>query len=198
MTPRQSATPSTAAAVQLEGVGRQKTLRPLYQCLVVSSGDGRRGSIVRAAKDASWAPIVCRDAVSAAEHCARSRVYLALVDLLDIDQTAREHTYRLCERLVETQQPLLVICGHENQPQEEIWARQLGAWLYLPGLVETKEMAALAEEARRVVDKLYVILAPPESALSHSAASSANPHETLWPEEAPSGRGRHSVLRARE
>ncbi|MEX0936252.1 MAG: hypothetical protein WDZ59_00215 [Pirellulales bacterium] len=198
MTPRQSAIPSTAAAVQLEGVRRQKTLRPLYQCLVVSWGDGRRGSIVRAARDASWAPIVCRDAISAAEHCARSRVYLALVDLLDIDQAAREHTYRLCERLVETQQPLLVICGHENQPHEEIWARQLGAWLYLPGLVETKEMTALAEEARLVVDKQYVIHAPPETELSESAACSANRRETIWPEVAPSSRGRQSVLRARE
>ena len=45
---------------------------------------------------------------------------------------------------------LLAICGHEADPQEEIWARQLGVWLYLPGLStqHVGEISVLCEQAQ--------------------------------------------------
>jgi hypothetical protein len=47
-----------------------------------------------------------------------------------------------------------VICGNEGRPQEEIWARQLGAWLYLPGVVESDDVAMLCGEARQIAEQL--------------------------------------------
>ena len=47
---------------------------------------------------------------------------------------------------------LLVICGSEDNVDEELWARQLGAWLYLPGVCDGDSLTSLCVEARRLRD----------------------------------------------
>jgi hypothetical protein len=37
---------------------------------------------------------------------------------------------------------------------EEIWARQLGAWMYLPGVNDHSDVAMLCGEARNAAEKL--------------------------------------------
>ena len=54
---------------------------------------------------------------------------------------------------------LLVICGHEGEVEEEIWARQLGVWLYVPGLsnAPAEDLSLLCQQAyqtRRCPDAL--------------------------------------------
>ncbi len=46
-----------------------------------------------------------------------------------------------------------LICGAENDVKQEIWARQLGAWLYLPGVAVAEAMALLSEQARYLIEK---------------------------------------------
>ena len=36
---------------------------------------------------------------------------------------------------------------------EEIWARQLGVWLYLPGVVDDSDLSSLFEEGRAVASR---------------------------------------------
>jgi hypothetical protein len=43
-----------------------------------------------------------------------------------------------------------VICGSEDNVDEELWARQLGAWLYLPGVTDGDSLTSLCVEARRL------------------------------------------------
>jgi hypothetical protein len=48
---------------------------------------------------------------------------------------------------------LLVVCGSEDSVDEEMWARQLGAWVYLPGVSGADALMSLFAEARRVGER---------------------------------------------
>ena len=45
------------------------------------------------------------------------------------------------------------VCGSEDSVDEELWARQLGAWVYLPGVSSGDALMSLFAEARRVSDR---------------------------------------------
>lgn len=49
---------------------------------------------------------------------------------------------------------LLAVCGHEGDPQEETWARQLGVWLYLPGVSidHVDEISVMCEQAQVIAN----------------------------------------------
>ena len=51
-------------------------------------------------------------------------------------------------------QRLLIVCGTEGNPLEEIWAWQLGVWLYLAGVDLNCDVESLCSEARQVTNKL--------------------------------------------
>ena len=46
-----------------------------------------------------------------------------------------------------------MVCGSEDSVDEELWARQLGAWVYLPGVSSGDALMSLFAEARRVSDR---------------------------------------------
>jgi hypothetical protein len=48
---------------------------------------------------------------------------------------------------------LLVVCGSDDSVDEELWARQLGAWVYLPGVSNGDALMSLFAEARRISDR---------------------------------------------
>lgn len=73
-------------------------------------------------------------------------------DLLIVDLVMGEHDeVRLreaCESLVEAFRPSLwMVHGHTDEPSEEIWARQLGAWMYVPGLETLEDCVWMGREA---------------------------------------------------
>ena len=76
---------------------------------------------------------------------------MALIDLTG-PTTALRGLRDLCQTLASQSNVLLAVCGNTNDPQEEIWARQLGVWLYLPGVAieHFEELAAICEQAQLV------------------------------------------------
>jgi hypothetical protein len=140
--------------VDLSSSERRRVRCGNFQCLILSSQNGRREMLNRAAEMAGWEPIVCLDADAAHEQIGRMFLQLAIVDM--VPMAGREPPgYRdLAEKLARLGGLLLVICGNEGRPQEEIWARQLGAWLYLPGVVESDDVAMLCGEARQIAEQL--------------------------------------------
>jgi DNA-binding NtrC family response regulator len=111
----------------------------------------------RAASDGGWKTSLSVDAIEALEHVSRNFVQLAIVDLeggsLGAFQT-------LIERLTASSGLLLIVCGNEGQVEEEVWARQSGAWLYLPGVVESTNFALLCGEARHIAQRLANPIGP--------------------------------------
>jgi len=48
---------------------------------------------------------------------------------------------------------VVVVCGSGESVDEELWARQLGAWVYLPGVSGSDAFMSLFGEARRIFDR---------------------------------------------
>ena len=98
--------------------------------------------------------MVEQDAVSAAALASRVRFHLAIVDLERPRGAPPPGYCRLAESLAKQGGLLLVICGRDGEAMQEIWAHQLGAWLYLPGVDINSDLAMLCSQARMVVEKL--------------------------------------------
>jgi len=49
---------------------------------------------------------------------------------------------------------LLAVCGKSDDANGEVWSRQLGVWMYLPGVDCQSDIALLCAEAKHVLEKL--------------------------------------------
>jgi hypothetical protein len=146
--------PSTLASSEPRlGVNRAAPAA-LQTCLVVSGSVARSQWWVRAAREEHWATIVCRTADEAARQAVRNRIQLALIDLQSAP-AAQEWAFRqLVEQLATCDGTLVAVCGKPNDALGEVWSRQLGVWMYLPGIDSQSDIAVLCSEARHIVEKL--------------------------------------------
>lgn len=128
-----------------------KTAAQLSQCLVVSTSQLMRETLSRSANVAGWDTVVCADHQNGLAAFNKTRFQMALIDLTG-PTTAPRGIRDLCQTLASQSNILLAVCGNANDPQEEIWARQLGVWLYLPGVAieHAEELAAICEQAQLV------------------------------------------------
>ena len=127
----------------------------LRMCLVVSASPQRSQLLVRAAHQEHWATIVCRGAEEAARQAVRNRIQLALVDMQSIPLGQERALRALVEQLASRDGPLVAVCGNPNDTLGEVWSRQLGVWMYLPGVDRESDLALVCSEARSIVEKLH-------------------------------------------
>ena len=132
------------------------------QCLVVSADLSHRLLLSQAAAQVGWQTIEAADATQAIAFTERSTVDLAIVDLETTDDEQTQQLLRMVEQLSEQhshqRDRLLMVCGNHQRPEEEIWARQLGVWIYVPGLDDAAyedgaDVTALCSHAAEIVDK---------------------------------------------
>lgn len=126
----------------------------LYLCLVVSKSPRRAQLLVRAAQEEHWATIVCSTADDALWQSVRQRVDLALVDLQSALPAQERGLRQMIEQLAARNGPLLAVCGRPDDTTGEVWSRQLGVWMYLPGVDSESDIALLCAEARNILQKL--------------------------------------------
>ncbi|MBX7073985.1 MAG: hypothetical protein K1X71_12630 [Pirellulales bacterium] len=124
-----------------------------WQCLIIAPNDKHRRELVDAATEAGWVTVDCRNPQEALDCQQRLLFQLALVDLASRNHVLHHALRDAAATLSQQSGALLVVCG-EGSADEEIWARQLGAWLYLPGVVEGGELASLFGEARELAARL--------------------------------------------
>ncbi len=106
----------------------------------------------RAAASGGWKTLLCADAAAALTWSSRSTVQLAVVDL----EGEQPGSFReVAERLGASGGLLLIVCGNDGDVDEEIWVRQSGAWLYLPGVVDGGHFGLLCGEARHIAERLH-------------------------------------------
>ncbi len=146
--PATDASPDTRAPVS------RRAPPILHTCLVVSASAHRAQLWVRAAHMERWATIVCSTADDALRQSVRHRVDLALIDLQSALHGDVQPWRRLVEQLAARGGPLLAVCGDSHDTSGEVWSRQLGVWMYLPGVDCQSDIALLCGEARDILKKL--------------------------------------------
>ncbi len=114
------------------------TTQMLVRCSVVSWHDGRLDHMRALAEHAHWQVVHCRDAREALRAAFKNTLSLAVIDMPAVDSESYQSYRGLAERIIEVgkvigaSDMLMVLCTSTQSVQEEIWARQLGAWTYLP------------------------------------------------------------------
>ncbi|MEX2308762.1 MAG: hypothetical protein WD738_14275 [Pirellulales bacterium] len=151
----QTTVPATIVSPDSRAPVSRRAPPTLHTCLVVSGSAPRAQLWVRAAHEEQWATIVCSTADDAVRQSVRHRVDLALIDLQSAPTAQKRTLRRLVEQLAARDGPLLAVCGRPDDTTGEVWSRQLGVWMYLPGVDSQSDIALLCGEARNILRKLH-------------------------------------------
>ena len=154
MSDLQLSMPATLVSPEARATGIRRAPPTVHLCLVVSTSAPRAQLWVRAAHEEQWATIVCNTADDAIRQSARQRVELALVDLQSAPPPQERLLRKLVEQLAARSGPLLAVCGKPDDTMGEVWSRQLGVWMYLPGVDSQSDISLLCGEARNILKKL--------------------------------------------
>ena len=103
-------------------------------CLIYSTSIGRRQRLARDAEAVGWSVVVAEDVGQAFDVIAKVRFPFALIDVESVTELELPQAQRLSEELAKQRDSLLAVIGRPDQFHDEIWARQIGVWVYLPGL----------------------------------------------------------------
>jgi len=106
-----------------------------------------------AASTAGWDTLACAEPQLALAEFQRKVCQFTLVDLDLRGQTPEGFRALVQTVAADSSRILVAVCGHEADPAEEVWVRQLGIWLYLPGVTNSSEISLLCEQALLVVEK---------------------------------------------
>jgi len=134
--------------------GRRSDRVPgLLKCMVVSGDEGLRHRLDTMSELAGWS--ACETPADAVE--LRSLVegdyHLVIVDIARPIGERVNDSVELAEEFASRPNTLVVVCGTGESVDEELWARQLGAWVYLPGISGGDALMSLFSEAQRVVER---------------------------------------------
>src|SRR3954449_11083354 len=150
----QASSPAVLVSPDARAPARRQAPVALHTCLVVSTSARRAQLWVRAAHEEHWATIVCTTGDDAIRQSVRQRVDLALVDLQSVSAGQEARLRTLVQQLASRKGPLLAVCGRPDDITGEVWSRQLGVWMYLPGVDSQSDIALLCGEARSILKKL--------------------------------------------
>ena len=153
MSELQLSMPTTLASPDARSTRNRRAPATVHLCLVVSTSPRRAQVWVRAAHEEQWATIVCNTADDAIRQSVRQRIELALVDLQSAPPPQERVLRKLVEQLAARRGPLLAVCGKPDDTLGEVWSRQLGVWMYLPGVDPRSDVALVCAEARQVLEK---------------------------------------------
>jgi DNA-binding NtrC family response regulator len=141
---------SLVAKAPVDRVGR---IPGLLKCLVVSGDSDFRHRLDTMADLAGWS--VCETPADSAElrSVVDSDFHLVITDIACPMGERVSDTVEIAEEFAGRPHTLVVVCGSGEGIDEELWARQLGAWVYLPGVTGGDALMSLFAEAQRVVER---------------------------------------------
>lgn len=143
----------TLSAAGLSARGGRRTR--MLDCLVVSGDASRRNRFAAATELAGWEECSSPEDVAELRDAADRDFSLAIIDVTSPIGDRVADTIAIAEEMAARPGTLVVICGSEDNVDEELWARQLGAWLYLPGVCDGDSLTSLCIEARRLREGVH-------------------------------------------
>jgi len=132
--------------------------------LIVSPCKQHQEQFSRAAVTRGWKTFTTSDPHEALKLMCRNSFKMAVLDFQDVAQlenSAQLENYRsLAEYIRWIGGVLLVINGPvQDSPvrddSTELWARELGSWSYLPGVLPQSDLSDLCDQASQVVERLH-------------------------------------------
>ncbi|HEY1598308.1 MAG TPA: hypothetical protein VGG64_01810 [Pirellulales bacterium] len=127
------------------------------ECLVVATDEGRRENLGFVAREGGWNVTLCREPAEAIAQARQRLLQMAIVDLSG-SVASDSASYRfLVEQLACTSRMLLLVCGNVDDTREEVWARHLGVWMYLPGAIDGADLVGLCVAARETVERMSAL-----------------------------------------
>ncbi len=154
MSELQRSSPAVLVSPEIGVPAKRRSAVDLHTCLVVSTSARRAQLWVRAAHEEHWTTIVCTTADDANRQSVRNRIDLALIDLQAASKECEVLLRGLVEQLAARKGSLLAVCGKPEDLLGEVWSRQLGVWMYLPGVDSQSDIALLCGEARNILKKI--------------------------------------------
>lgn len=125
----------------------------LLRCLVLTWSD-KRGSLLKAAaENESWQAVVCLEGQQFLRSLFKIEAPLTVVDLPKAEVASYAELQSMTEKAQGINESLLVVCGSSSNKAEELWARQLGVWTYLPEANALEGLEMVFEEARKALAK---------------------------------------------
>ena len=125
----------------------------LLKCLVVSGDDRLRHRLDTMADLNGWSACYTPADSDELRSVVDADFHLVVVDIANPLGDRVSDTVEIAEEFAGRSNTLVVVCGSGESVDEELWARQLGAWVYLPGVSGGDALMSLFAEARRVVER---------------------------------------------
>ena len=126
---------------------------PVLKSLVVSGDAGLRGRLGTMSELGGFSACDMPADASDFRSVIDGDYQLVIVDIARPLGDRVSDTVEIAEEFAGRPGTLLVVCGSDDSVDEELWARQLGAWVYLPGVSGGDALMSLFAEARRVAER---------------------------------------------
>lgn len=135
------------------GAARSVRTPGLMKCLVLSGDRGLRNRLDAVTELSGWS--ACDAPADAADlHAMVDGDYqLVVVDIAHPLGDRVNDSVEIAEEFAGRPGTLLVVCGSEDSADEELWARQMGAWVYLPGATGGDALVSMFADARRIAGR---------------------------------------------
>lgn len=122
----------------------------LAKCLIVSGNTGLRERLGAVADLSGWEEFDLPETAADLSAAIEGDYRLVVVDVAGPLGDRVNDSVELIEEFAARPGTLLVVCGCADSVDEELWARQIGAWVYLPGVSSGDALVSLFTEARRL------------------------------------------------
>ena len=125
----------------------------LLKCLVLSGDRGLRNRLDAVMELSGWSACDAPDRSADLGAVVDGDYQLVVVDVAHPLGDRVSDTVEIAEELASRPRTLLVVCGSVGSVDEELWARQMGAWVYLPGVSGGDALVSLFTDARRLAER---------------------------------------------
>ena len=132
---------------------RNNRMASNLNCLVISGNRELRSRLDSVSELSGWSGCDMPTDAEELRSTADADFQLVVVDIAHPIGERVNDTLEIAEEFAARPGTLLMICGSDESVEDELWARQLGAWVYLPGVSSGDSLVSLFAEAKRVVEQ---------------------------------------------
>ena len=125
----------------------------LLKCLVLTGDRGLRHRLDAVTELSGWSACDSPEDAADLQTASDGDYQLVIADIAHPLGDRVSDTVDLAEKFARRPGTLLVVRGSGRGVDEEVWARQAGAWVYLAGESHGDALVALCTDARRLVDR---------------------------------------------